>query len=72
MFHLDDLPTGKKWSLHSPGQAEHLDFFQKQLGFEMVDFADREAGFGGGFFRFSVVHFPGGNAYWTCWFFDQM
>ena len=24
-------------------QAEHLDFFQKQLGFEMVDFADREA-----------------------------
>ena len=39
-------------------QAEHLDFFQKQLGFEMVDFADREAGFGGGFFWFSVVHFP--------------
>eukprot|EP00438_Fugacium_kawagutii_P027686 Skav213616 [mRNA] locus=scaffold2986:206483:216994:+ [translate_table: standard] len=24
-------------------EAEHLDFFQKQLGFEMVDFADREA-----------------------------
>ncbi|CAK9004721.1 unnamed protein product [Durusdinium trenchii] len=24
-------------------EAEHLDFFQKQLGFELVDFADREA-----------------------------
>ena len=23
-------------------QAEHLEFFQKQLGFELVDFADRE------------------------------
>ena len=23
-------------------QAEHLDFFQKQLGFELVDFAERE------------------------------
>lgn len=24
-------------------EAEHLDFFQKQLGFELVDFTEREA-----------------------------